>query len=123
MYIGVPSVAASGIYYRIVDTCRIKIWDITSSERETPNHEHQLKPRLSASICAQDYTPLSRHSRVYPEFRCSGPTSNMPVPFEALLPYAIMIGMFGVTGTGLSFIKTWRNEGKAPRWSLDQWDR
>ncbi|KAG5969860.1 hypothetical protein E4U58_001011 [Claviceps cyperi] len=47
----------------------------------------------------------------------------MPVPFEALLPYAIMIGMFGVTGAGLSFVKTRRNEGKAPRWSLDQWDR
>ncbi|KAG5996479.1 hypothetical protein E4U52_006549 [Claviceps spartinae] len=97
--------------------------DITSSEKKTPNHEHQLKPRSSASICAQDYSPLSIHSRIYPEFRCSGPTSNMPVPFEALLPYAIMIGMFGVTGAGLSFVKTWRNEGKAPRWSLDQWDR
>ncbi|KAF4504643.1 hypothetical protein G6O67_008070 [Ophiocordyceps sinensis] len=47
----------------------------------------------------------------------------MPVPFEALLPYAIMIGMFGVTGTGLAFIKTMRNEGKRPRYSLDEWDR
>lgn len=25
--------------------------------------------------------------------RCSGPTPNMPVPFETLLPYAIMIGV------------------------------
>ncbi|KAG8426364.1 hypothetical protein J3459_008203 [Metarhizium acridum] len=55
--------------------------------------------------------------------RCSGPTSKMPVPFETLLPYAIMIGMFGVTGTGLAVVKTWRNEGKRPRYSLDQWDR
>ncbi|POR39183.1 Uncharacterized protein TPAR_00616 [Tolypocladium paradoxum] len=47
----------------------------------------------------------------------------MPVPFEALLPYAIMIGMFGVTGTGLAAVKTWRNEGKRPRYSLDQWDK
>ncbi|EFY90430.1 hypothetical protein MAC_03424 [Metarhizium acridum CQMa 102] len=47
----------------------------------------------------------------------------MPVPFETLLPYAIMIGMFGVTGTGLAVVKTWRNEGKRPRYSLDQWDR
>ncbi|KAG6084024.1 hypothetical protein E4U33_004084 [Claviceps sp. LM78 group G4] len=75
-------------------TCRIETWDITSSERKTPNHEHQLKPRSSASICAQDYTLQSRPSRVYPELRCSGPTSNMPVPFEALLPYAIMIDVW-----------------------------
>ncbi|KAG6032369.1 hypothetical protein E4U41_007232 [Claviceps citrina] len=47
----------------------------------------------------------------------------MPVPFETLLPYAIMIGMFGITGTGLAVVKTWRNEGKRPRYSLDQWDR
>ncbi|KAH7319723.1 hypothetical protein B0I35DRAFT_478048 [Stachybotrys elegans] len=47
----------------------------------------------------------------------------MPVPFEALLPYAIMIGMFGVTGTGLAAFRTWQNEGKRPRYSLDQWDR
>lgn len=47
----------------------------------------------------------------------------MPVPFETLLPYAIMIGMFGVTGTGLAAVKTWRNEGKRPRYSLDQWDK
>ncbi|KZZ97394.1 hypothetical protein AAL_03358 [Moelleriella libera RCEF 2490] len=31
--------------------------------------------------------------------------------------------MFGVTGTGLAAFKTWRNEGKRPRYSLDQWDR
>ncbi|KAF4595538.1 small secreted protein [Ophiocordyceps camponoti-floridani] len=47
----------------------------------------------------------------------------MPVPFEALLPYAIMIGMFGVTGLGLGFVKSYQNEGKNPRWSLDAWDR
>ncbi|KJZ73189.1 hypothetical protein HIM_07386 [Hirsutella minnesotensis 3608] len=47
----------------------------------------------------------------------------MPLPFEALLPYAIMIGMFGVTGTGLAVVKTMRNEGKRPRYSLDEWDR
>ncbi|EGU75363.1 hypothetical protein FOXB_14124 [Fusarium oxysporum f. sp. conglutinans Fo5176] len=47
----------------------------------------------------------------------------MPVPFEALLPYAIMIGMFGISGTGLAVIKTWQNEGKRPRYSVDQWDR
>lgn len=31
--------------------------------------------------------------------------------------------MFGVTGTGLAAVKTWRNEGKRPRYSLDQWDK
>ncbi|KAG5764125.1 hypothetical protein H9Q72_007798 [Fusarium xylarioides] len=47
----------------------------------------------------------------------------MPVPFEALLPYAIMIGMFGISGTGLAVVRNWRNEGKRPRYSVDQWDR
>ncbi|KAH8129023.1 hypothetical protein LI328DRAFT_129019 [Trichoderma asperelloides] len=47
----------------------------------------------------------------------------MPVPFETLLPYGIMIVMFGATGTGLAAFKTWQNEGKRPRYSLDQWDR
>ncbi|KAL7970368.1 hypothetical protein HDV63DRAFT_38647 [Trichoderma sp. SZMC 28014] len=46
-----------------------------------------------------------------------------PVPFETLLPYGIMIVMFGATGTGLAAFKTWQNEGKRPRYSLDQWDR
>ncbi|KAL7938700.1 hypothetical protein V8C35DRAFT_288909 [Trichoderma chlorosporum] len=47
----------------------------------------------------------------------------MPVPFETLLPYGIMIVMFGVSGTGLAAFKTWQNEGKRPRYSLDQWDK
>ncbi|RDA85731.1 hypothetical protein CP532_5943 [Ophiocordyceps camponoti-leonardi (nom. inval.)] len=47
----------------------------------------------------------------------------MPVPFETLLPYAIMVAMFGVTGTGLAFVRTKQNEGKRPRYSLDAWDR
>ncbi|KAK2013860.1 hypothetical protein LZ32DRAFT_529393 [Colletotrichum eremochloae] len=47
----------------------------------------------------------------------------MPVPFETLIPYGIMIAMFGVTGTGLHVIKGIQNGGKKPRWGLDQWDR
>ena len=66
----------------------------------------------------------------------------MGVPFEALLPYAIMLGvrndilffskskladnypkMFGVSGAGLSGIRHLRNEGKPARHSIDQWDR
>ncbi|KAK1774475.1 hypothetical protein QBC45DRAFT_454686 [Copromyces sp. CBS 386.78] len=47
----------------------------------------------------------------------------MPVPFEALIPYAIIVTMFGVTGAGLSAIKTMQNGGKKARWSLDTWDR
>jgi hypothetical protein len=31
--------------------------------------------------------------------------------------------MFGVTGTGFAMFKTWQNEGKRPRYSLDQWDK
>lgn len=47
----------------------------------------------------------------------------MPVPFETFLPYVIMTGMFAISGTGLAVIKTWQNEGKRPRYSIDQWDR
>ncbi|KAI5841530.1 hypothetical protein DFP73DRAFT_528593 [Morchella snyderi] len=47
----------------------------------------------------------------------------MAIPFEAFLPYAIMFGMFGATGLGLSAVRTYRNDGKRHRWSLDHWDK
>jgi len=47
----------------------------------------------------------------------------MPVPFEALLPYAIMLGMFGFTGGALSAVRHMQNGGKRARHSVDQWDR
>ncbi|EEP80417.1 predicted protein [Uncinocarpus reesii 1704] len=47
----------------------------------------------------------------------------MPLPFEALLPYGIIIGFFGVTGIGLSFSKRFANDGKRPRRGIDAWDR
>ncbi|KAL4908163.1 hypothetical protein BDW74DRAFT_174856 [Aspergillus multicolor] len=31
--------------------------------------------------------------------------------------------MFGVTGVGLSVVKTYANEGKKARWNRDLWDR
>ncbi|KAF2400744.1 hypothetical protein EJ06DRAFT_509596 [Trichodelitschia bisporula] len=47
----------------------------------------------------------------------------MGVPFEALIPYAIMLGMFGVTGGALSKLRHMQNGGKRGRHSVDQWDR
>ncbi|KAI1327428.1 hypothetical protein F5Y16DRAFT_372014 [Xylariaceae sp. FL0255] len=47
----------------------------------------------------------------------------MPIPFEALIPYGIIVTMFGVTGAGLSKLRHWTNENKRARRSLDQWDR
>ncbi|KAI8626471.1 hypothetical protein F5Y19DRAFT_224217 [Xylariaceae sp. FL1651] len=47
----------------------------------------------------------------------------MPVPFEALIPYGIILAMFGATGAGLSKLRHWQNGNKRPRRSLDQWDR
>jgi len=47
----------------------------------------------------------------------------MPIPFETLIPYGIIMAMFGVTGAGLSKIKNMQNGGKRARRSLDQWDR
>ncbi|KAE8133410.1 hypothetical protein BDV38DRAFT_186079 [Aspergillus pseudotamarii] len=47
----------------------------------------------------------------------------MGVPFEALIPYGIIVGMFGVTGVGLTAVKWLGNEGKKARWNRDLWDR
>ncbi|KAI9851377.1 MAG: hypothetical protein M1838_003840 [Thelocarpon superellum] len=47
----------------------------------------------------------------------------MGVPFEALLPYGIMVSMFAVTGAGMSWLRHWQNGGKRGRHSIDQWDR
>ncbi|CAK7240099.1 MAG: hypothetical protein STHCBS139747_001536 [Sporothrix thermara] len=47
----------------------------------------------------------------------------MPVPFETLIPYAIIIAMFGVSGAGMSKIRHMQNGGKRARRSVDQWDR
>ncbi|KAJ6048420.1 uncharacterized protein N7446_011103 [Penicillium canescens] len=47
----------------------------------------------------------------------------MGVPFEALLPYGIIITMFGVTGYGLHYVKRFANDGKKARWNRDLWDR
>ncbi|GAB7353763.1 hypothetical protein MBLNU459_g4154t2 [Dothideomycetes sp. NU459] len=41
----------------------------------------------------------------------------MGVPFEALLPYAVMLGFFGITGAGLSKIRNMQNGGKRARHS------
>ncbi|KAL3423793.1 hypothetical protein PVAG01_05540 [Phlyctema vagabunda] len=47
----------------------------------------------------------------------------MGVPFEALLPYGIMLGFFGLTGAGISKIRHMKNGGKRARHSVDIWDR
>lgn len=47
----------------------------------------------------------------------------MGVPFESLLPYGIMIGMFAITGAGLAQLRYMQNGGKRGRRGLDQWDR
>lgn len=46
----------------------------------------------------------------------------MPVPFEGLLPYAIMTGFFGLAGYGVGFIRYWDNGWKNDRFDLDAWD-
>jgi hypothetical protein len=63
----------------------------------------------------------------------------MPVPFEALLPYGIMLSarlsmhinergltfwqLMTVSGVGLTMVKTAQNGGKWPRHNIDRWDR
>ncbi|KAI1919498.1 hypothetical protein LOZ58_005889 [Ophidiomyces ophidiicola] len=47
----------------------------------------------------------------------------MGVPFEALLPYGIIAGLFGVTGIGMTLMGRLQNHGKRPRRGIDTWDR
>ncbi|QDS75035.1 hypothetical protein FKW77_006122 [Venturia effusa] len=47
----------------------------------------------------------------------------MGVPFEALIPYGIMLGMFAVTGGALAKLDHMKNGGKRGRWGIDSWDR
>ncbi|CUM49615.1 unnamed protein product [Debaryomyces tyrocola] len=46
----------------------------------------------------------------------------MPVPFEGLIPYAIMAAFFGVAGHGVGFVRYWDNGWKNDRYNLDSWD-
>ncbi|KFZ15047.1 hypothetical protein V501_02903 [Pseudogymnoascus sp. VKM F-4519 (FW-2642)] len=48
--------------------------------------------------------------------------ATMGVPFETLIPFAIMLTMFGITGAGLSKVRAMQNGGKRGRHSVDQWD-
>ncbi|KAK9352472.1 hypothetical protein V1505DRAFT_366404 [Lipomyces doorenjongii] len=45
------------------------------------------------------------------------------IPFEALLPYGVIIIMFGVAGTGMSAAKLLREGGNKPRVHRDAWDK
>ncbi|KAI7897632.1 uncharacterized protein BX663DRAFT_527746 [Cokeromyces recurvatus] len=47
----------------------------------------------------------------------------MPVPFEALIPFAIITGMFTVTATGLSITRYYTNDRKPGRYGLDVWEK
>ncbi|VDC02519.1 unnamed protein product [Peniophora sp. CBMAI 1063] len=46
----------------------------------------------------------------------------MPVPWEALVPFALVTTMFGAAGTLFKVSKTHQNNGLYPRYSLDDWD-
>ncbi|KIY51653.1 small secreted protein [Fistulina hepatica ATCC 64428] len=46
----------------------------------------------------------------------------MPVPWEALLPCAILTAMFGVAGNLIHNSARFQNQGKNPRYNLDKWD-
>ncbi|WFD22344.1 hypothetical protein MEQU1_001014 [Malassezia equina] len=47
----------------------------------------------------------------------------MPVPFEAVIPMAIVVTLFTVTGTGFSGVSRLANEGKPLRHNVDEWER
>ncbi|TFL05825.1 small secreted protein [Pterulicium gracile] len=47
----------------------------------------------------------------------------MPVPWEALIPFALLTAMFGTAGTLLNVSTKAQNQGKAPRYRIDAWDQ
>ncbi|KAG9203693.1 hypothetical protein G6514_002304 [Epicoccum nigrum] len=47
----------------------------------------------------------------------------MGVPFEALLPYAIMTGFFAFSAVSVGKLKEMQNGGKRTRRGIDAWDR
>ncbi|KAF9741543.1 hypothetical protein PMIN01_01082 [Paraphaeosphaeria minitans] len=47
----------------------------------------------------------------------------MGVPFEALLPYGIMLGMFAFSAVSVGKLKEMQNGGKSARRGMDAWDR
>ncbi|EIW61580.1 small secreted protein [Trametes versicolor FP-101664 SS1] len=46
----------------------------------------------------------------------------MPVPWEALIPFALLTTMFGAAGTLLNTSKRLQNQGKPVRYNVDAWD-
>ncbi|KIM29632.1 hypothetical protein M408DRAFT_328847 [Serendipita vermifera MAFF 305830] len=46
----------------------------------------------------------------------------MPVPWEAVLPVVLMTTMFTVGGTLFRTARTLNNDGKPPRYGIDEWD-
>ncbi|KAH7102933.1 small secreted protein [Auriculariales sp. MPI-PUGE-AT-0066] len=46
----------------------------------------------------------------------------MPVPWEALIPFALVTTMFGAAGTLFGGASRITNQGKPPRYGIDNWD-
>ncbi|KAI0732867.1 small secreted protein [Fomitopsis betulina] len=46
----------------------------------------------------------------------------MPVPWEALLPFGLLTVMFGAAGSLLNISMKAQNQGKPPRYHIDDWD-
>ncbi|PVG00024.1 hypothetical protein CPB86DRAFT_257276 [Serendipita vermifera] len=47
----------------------------------------------------------------------------MPVPWEAMIPFALLTAMFGVGGTLFKTVRIKNNDGKPPRFGIDEWEQ
>ncbi|CDO54690.1 NIMM subunit of mitochondrial NADH:ubiquinone oxidoreductase (complex I), putative [Geotrichum candidum] len=45
------------------------------------------------------------------------------IPFEALLPWGVILGLMTVAGGAMNSIHSARNNGKRDLYGLDKWDR
>jgi len=46
----------------------------------------------------------------------------MGLPFESLLPYGIIVVMFGISGGAVSGLRHWQNDFNRGRHGIDAWD-
>ncbi|KAG4302726.1 hypothetical protein PCANB_001076 [Pneumocystis canis] len=47
----------------------------------------------------------------------------MPIPFESILPFGILITLFATTGGLLAWVQQNQNNGHSSRYSIDRWDK
>ncbi|THH08805.1 hypothetical protein EW145_g2451 [Phellinidium pouzarii] len=59
---------------------------------------------------------------VWIEGTAQGQRPTMPLPWEATIPFVLLTTMFAAAGTLLNVSQRAQNQGKPPRYNIDDWD-